>query len=189
MRLYAELVEGDADRNKPIQVIAHRGLRTQLEQHRDCAAETLLARLNRPRRRDSLLVTYRHTPPILNGSWCSTRRIEEVVGALAGVVRVLHDGGRARRRIRQVARYTVGPAQGAPASVAPPAAPPSGIAVVVARILTGFPVGVDIGPRRRLTTSDLAFLAAASRREREQGNSQRGRQNRCTHCISPRKDE
>lgn len=43
MRLYAELVKGDADRDKQIQVIAHRGLHAQLEQHRDCAAETLLA--------------------------------------------------------------------------------------------------------------------------------------------------
>ncbi len=43
LRLHAELVEGDANRDKQIQVIAHRGLHAQLEQHRDCAAETLLA--------------------------------------------------------------------------------------------------------------------------------------------------
>lgn len=43
MRLYADLVKGDTDRDKQIQVIAHRGLHAQLEQQPDCAAETLLA--------------------------------------------------------------------------------------------------------------------------------------------------
>jgi hypothetical protein len=43
LRLYAGLVKGDADRDKLIQVIAHRGLHAYLAQHRDCAMETLLA--------------------------------------------------------------------------------------------------------------------------------------------------
>src|SRR5579863_5834961 len=37
-RPYAELVKEDAERDKQIQVIAHRGLHAQQAQHRDCAA-------------------------------------------------------------------------------------------------------------------------------------------------------
>jgi hypothetical protein len=149
---------------------------------------------DRPRRRDSLTVTCRHTPPILRASGWSTWREEEVVRAFARVVRILHDRRRIGaaqpigtvRWIGKVPGNAIRPAAGAAAPVTEPAAPLR--ACFIARIVADrVAIRGHVCARRGLTASHLAPLTAAPHAERQQDGRRSNRQKYRSHSISPRK--